>query len=71
MPQPNVSNRQIARTVGVSHQAINNDLGNNLPEKAENANQDNDERSLDGNKLPPAFALHQPDRQGPGISVDS
>jgi phage N-6-adenine-methyltransferase len=54
--QPEVSNRQIARTLGVDHQTVNNDLGgeNSSPSR-QNGNGTNEPRATSGEFSPTTF----------------
>jgi protein gp37 len=77
--QPAASNRQIARTLGVDHQTVNNDIGEKSPPALNNIN---DLSAKSGEKSPPAQSadkryvtladwneLH-PDLQLPGGIID-
>jgi N6-adenosine-specific RNA methylase IME4 len=57
--QPAVSNRQIARTLGVSHQAINDDLGNKLPRGEKNTKENNGAENASGKNLPRSLSGEQ------------
>jgi N6-adenosine-specific RNA methylase IME4 len=55
--QPKVTNRQIARTLGVDHQTINKDAGEKSPRAAKTLNQPNAAEPADGDKSPPPSGI--------------
>jgi N6-adenosine-specific RNA methylase IME4 len=61
--QPEISNRQIARTIGVNHQTVNNDVrGENSPARSKNANEIKPIFQPNGESSPP------PDFSGDGAA---
>jgi N6-adenosine-specific RNA methylase IME4 len=51
--QPAVSNRQIARTLGVDHRTVDHDAGENSPRASEKIKQNNDSQASSGENSPP------------------
>ncbi|MBR0753473.1 hypothetical protein JQ604_14895 [Bradyrhizobium jicamae] len=51
---PKVSNRQIAKTLGVSRQTINREAGTNVPRAGKTLNQINSPKASAGTNVPPA-----------------